>query len=118
MKYTVAALSMFLSLGAHVSWACDRVAAGYETKDIMYVVCTDLSGLSGQEASDLIGKLFDQYKGPPDEVAIYFVASPTLVGKVNPSGNELVGFYYTHNNSLEIWPNSISNKKLVKVTWQ
>jgi hypothetical protein len=118
MKNFVLLLIILLSFSTHASSACDKVVSDYETKDIMYVICSDLSTLSDEEASDLIIRLFNQYKGPPDEVAIYFVLSAELVGKTNPEGNELVGFYYTHNNKLEIWPNLKSRKKVIEVTWK
>jgi hypothetical protein len=118
MKNIVLILSILLSFGAHASSTCYKVVSDYETKDIMYVICSDLSSLSEEEASDLIIRLFNQYKGLPDEVAIYFVASAELVGKASPEGNELVGFYYSHNSKLEIWPNSESSKKVIEITWK
>jgi len=118
MKNFVLLLFIFLSFSAHSSSACDKVVSSYETKDVMYVICTDLSTLSDEEASDLVIRLFNQYRGPPDEVAIYFVTSAELVGKTKPEGNELVGIYYTHNNKLEIWPNLKSRKKVIEITWK
>jgi hypothetical protein len=118
MRILLLLLSSLYSLSSLSFNECNKVAAGYENRDIMYVVCKDLSSISKDAASDLIINLFNQYKGPPDEIAIFFVASPDLIGKTNPEGRELTGFYYSHSNKLEIWPNSINNKKEIEITWK
>ncbi len=117
MKILLLLLSSLYSLSSLSFNECNKVASGYEKRDIMYVVCKDLSGVDERSASELIINLFGQYKGPPDEVAIFFVATPDLIGKTNPEGHELVGFYYSHSNKLEIWPNSKNNKEF-EITWK
>lgn len=100
------------------SYACDKVAPGYERFDAMFVVCKGLSGHSNDEISDLIINLFNQYKGPPDEVAIYFVSNKNLIGKPDITDDGLVGFYYTRDNNLVLWPNSDNQRKTLQVVWK
>ncbi|MEE4245627.1 MAG: hypothetical protein V2I33_09460 [Kangiellaceae bacterium] len=84
--------------------SCDKVAKGYESSDDMYVVCNDLSQLSLSEANGKLKNIFEQYKGEPDEILVYFVSDNKLVGvaedKLKPE--EFVGRYYTHNSTLII----------------
>jgi len=109
---------MTLASNIYASEKCSKVVSGYEAQDIMYVICKDLSHLSNKKASELIINIFNQYKGPPDEILVYFVASKSSVGKTNPEGNELVGSYYTHSSELEIWPNSKNKKRVIKIKWE
>ena len=117
MKIIATLLFMVLTINAYASEKCNTVVHGYEAQDIMYVVCKDLSHLTNKKASQLIISIFNQYKGPADEILVYFVASKGSVGKINPEGNELVGLYYTHSRELEIWPNSKNKKRVVKIKW-
>ena len=118
MKTIATLILMTLTLNSHASEKCNEVVSGYETQDEMYVVCKDLSHLTNNNASKLIINIFNQYKGPPDEILVYFVASKKSVGLNNPVGNELVGSYYTHSNELEIWPNSKTKKRVIKIKWE
>lgn len=118
MKIIAAFILMTLTINIFASNNCNKVVSGYEAKDIMYVICKDLSYLTKNKASELIINIFNQYKGPPDEILVYFVASKKSVGITNPEGNELVGSYYTHSNELEIWPNSKTNKRAIKIEWK
>ncbi len=115
MKIYTTLLFLCVALNTYASEKCNKVVPGFETQDIMYVICKDLSPLSNIEASELIINILNQYKGPPDEILVYFVVSKKSVGKTNMEGNELVGSYYTHSNELEIWPNSKNKKKAIKV---
>ena len=115
MKVIFAIILTIIASNIYASEKCSKVVSGFEAQDIMYVICKDLSFLSNNEASRLIINIFNQYKGPPDEIRIYFVASSKSVGISNIKGNELVGSYYTHSNELEIWPNSKSNKRVINI---
>lgn len=101
-----------------ISNACDRVVTGYEKSDSMFVICADLSSFSVEDVSELIIGLYNQYKGPPDDVAIYFVTGKEFVGNLNIKDNNLVGFYYTHDNNLIIWPNFKDDVKTLQVVWK
>ena len=115
MRIVLFCLAIFYS---GISNACDRVVTGYEKSDSMFVICEDLSLFSVEDASELIIGLFNQYKGPPDEVAIYFVTGKNFVGNLNIQDDNLVGFYYTHDNNLIIWPNSKNELKTLQVVWK
>ena len=117
MKY-IALILIFLSTFAIANDDCSKVVNGYEKSSSMYVICDDLTKLDKLSASDLIINLFNQYKGEPDEIAIYFVKSKEFLGEHDFSGNELTGFYYTHSNKLEIFPNSTTNKKVIEIEWK
>lgn len=115
VRKIVIAVLVFFSLPG---FACEKVVAGYESKDLMYVVCPSLEGLSSVEASALVANVMSQYIGPPDEVLVYFVVSSELVGKPerDMSDSELVGVYYTHESKLFIWPNSKSRKNTIELS--
>ena len=117
MKIITAFILMALVFNAQATEMCNKVVSGYESQDVMYVLCNDLSSLSSNEASQLIVNVFNQYKGPPDEILVYFVAAKELVGNPNIKDNKLVGSYYTHNNNLVIWPNSKTNKREIQIKW-
>lgn len=99
--------------------SCDKVAEGYESSDEMYVVCNDLSLITLDEANAKLKKIFEQYKGEPDEILIYFVPDNKFVGvaqdKLKPE--EFVGWYYTHNSTLVIWPNIPEKRKELQLKW-
>ncbi|VAW81951.1 hypothetical protein MNBD_GAMMA12-1968 [hydrothermal vent metagenome] len=91
---------------------CGQVAPGYEQKSTMYVVCRDLNVNNKREATLLIKKVMSQYSGPPDEIVIHFVKSKSSIGEAKPTAQESVGYYYTHNNRLLIWPKIKSKAKV------
>ena len=111
-------LSTF-SLQALASDKCEKVVSGYESKDTMYVVCDSLSGITLEQANQKLKSIFDQYKSEPDEIIVYFVSSHALVGKPDSElqPEEFVGFYYTHNSTLIIWPNIKSRRKEMYLKW-
>ncbi len=117
-KLSATIILMFLVFPSIVS-ACGKVAEGYEDRDKMYVVCPNLSNLSNDDASQLVLNVMNQYKGPPDEVIVYFVSSKKVVGKPEAEINamELVGYYYTHSHQLIVWPKLKTLKKVVEITW-
>ncbi|MDO6721582.1 hypothetical protein Q4575_19425 [Psychrosphaera sp. 1_MG-2023] len=98
---------------------CDQVVSGYESSDVMYVICDNLSGLTLKEANQTLEHIFEQYKGPPDEILVYFVSSKKLVGvpekKLKPE--DLIGIYYTHDSILTAWPYIESRKKEYQLKW-
>jgi hypothetical protein len=98
---------------------CEKVVSGYETKDTMYVVCDSLTGITLEQANQKLKSIFEQYKGEPDEIIVYFVSSQKLVGKSDTElqPEDFVGFYYTHNSVLIIWPNIESRKKEMYLKW-
>ena len=96
---------------------CDKVVPGYEDKDVMYVLCGELSINNSNEATKLMKKIMSQYKGPPDEILVYFVRSKSSVGVENPKAEEMVGYYYTHSNELVVWPEIKSKTKAFKIEW-
>ena len=110
-------LLLFLITPSFVFAECENVVPGYETKDIMYVLCSELSISSSSEATRLIKTILGQYKGPPDEILVYFVKSKSSIGVENPSQEELVGYYYTHSNELVIWPGNKSKTVAFKIDW-
>ena len=118
-KFIATFITLLAIVFSSSSFACNKVAQGYEDKDTMYVVCGNLSGLSSDKASKLVRSIMSQYTGPPDEIIVYFVASSDLVGKAENamSETELVGYYYTHSPELVIWPSSKTLKKVVGLTW-
>ena len=101
IQATLIAILMFLSFSA---LGCGKIEDGYETQDIMYSICPNLAELPNDSISKLIRVLLSQYKGPPDEILIYFVASNELVGKTKLEGDELVGYYYTHSHEIVVFP--------------
>ena len=115
MKIITTLLFLVSTLNVFASEKCDKVVPGFEAKDTMYVICEDLSSLSQAKASELITNLVKQYKGPPDEIIIYFVTTEDSVGKSNLKGSELAGVYYTHSHKLEIRPNSKKNKRTIEI---
>jgi hypothetical protein len=93
---------------------CAKMVNGYEDKDQIFVLCKDLEKFTNTELSGIVKSILEQYVGPPDEVAIFFVARRDLIGVTRISGPGFTGFYYTHDNIIEINPNS-SNKKSIKI---
>lgn len=115
MKLRLMIILLLFSINA---LACDKIVEGYQKSDGMFVICDDLSALSTDDVSELIINLFNQYQGPPDEISIFFVSSSEFVGDRNLTDDNLVGFYYTHDNNLIIWPNSNTNKRIVQIIWK
>lgn len=120
MKILNVTMALLFILLIFEAGACDKVVDSYESKDTMYVVCPNLANLSNDNSSKLVFRILAQYKGPPDEVTVYFVSNSSMVGKSESDmgEQELVGYYYTHNHELVIWPNSKSLKRVVQLTWQ
>lgn len=110
---------LFMLLSCNTA-ACDKVVDGYESKDTMYVVCPNFANLSNDQTSKLVLGVLAQYKGPPDEITVYFVANSAVAGKPESDMDEqeLVGHFYTHNHELVILPNSKSLKRVVQLAWQ
>ena len=68
---------------------CDQVVAGYESNDVMYVICKDLAGFTLEQANQKLKSIFDQYQGEPDEILVYFVSNLKSVGKPKSIGQPL-----------------------------
>ena len=114
MKHFLLFISLILSPASFASEDCSKIVDGYQDKDTIFVLCSDLMKFNDAEAANIVKSIFSQYVGPPDEVLIYFVAMPELVGATRINGPGITGLYYTHDNILEINPNS-GNKRSVKV---
>ncbi|MFL0804629.1 MAG: hypothetical protein K6L81_12990 [Agarilytica sp.] len=106
-------LIILLLLASFKAFSCDKIVEGYETKDTMYSICPNFAELPDDMASKLVYVLLKQYRGPPDEILIYFVASKEFVGK----DKELLGYYYTHSHEIVVHPGSEKETKF-KVTWK
>jgi len=110
-------LLLFLITPSFLFAECENVVTGYETRDIMYVLCGELSISSSGEATRLIKTILGQYEGPPDEIMVYFVKSESSIGVENPSQEDLLGYYYTHTNELVIWPGNKPKTMVFKIEW-
>jgi len=115
MKLTIGLLA-FLCVFANHSFACDKAAKIDEMQSIIYSVCPNFPELPNDSASKLVMNLLSQYTGQPDEIMIYFLASKEGIGKLQPSKDELLGYYYTHDHKIVVWPNT-KKEKIVKPTW-
>ncbi|MBB3170215.1 hypothetical protein [Simiduia aestuariiviva] len=116
MKVAQFLIPALLGVSSHC-YGCSVVEEGYEDKDIMYSVCPNFAELSNDNASKLVNMLLSQYRGPPDEILIYFVALKELVGKQEYEPGELLGYYYTHSHKIIMLPDTAQEKE-VEVTWQ
>jgi hypothetical protein len=116
MARIVLILLLFFSSSTYAD-SCYTVVEGYEAEDVMYVLCNELPVSNEVGASKLIAKVMGQYKGPPDEIVVYFISSIEQIGGVKPSSENLVGFYYTHSNKLTIWPGLENKKRVFNIQW-
>ncbi|MCL6415667.1 hypothetical protein MIB92_08390 [Aestuariirhabdus sp. Z084] len=118
MSRLLAVVMMFLAMDAYSYQGCDKLATGYEAGYTLYVLCDDLTGITEPEASALMRKLFAQYRGPRDEVLVYFVKSPGSFGRTQFESSSFVGVYYTHDNSLIIWPEIEAKRESFAIEWE
>ena len=102
MNKNVLLLLFSLTVPGLAFGVCDNVESGYEDKDVMYVLCSVLAVKNDGEATKLIQNIMSQYKGPPDEIFVYFVKSKSSIGKEGLTDDEITGYYYTHSNELVI----------------
>lgn len=106
MKNIAAIIALLFSTSVFADEECRKIVEGYEDKDTLFVLCSDLEKYTDEEASAIVKAVFDQYTGPPDEILVYFVSKPELIGATRISGQGITGLYYTHDSILEINPNS------------
>ncbi|SMF69181.1 hypothetical protein SAMN02745866_04350 [Alteromonadaceae bacterium Bs31] len=110
-------IGLVFSVMASANEECNKIVSGYENSDTIYVVCDDLSDISQEAANKLIKEIFNQYKGPPDEIFVFFISSTDYVGKFEFPPEVWVADYYTHHNQLTIWPKVKEKTRVIKIQW-
>lgn len=116
-KVILILVGLTLSAMASAAEKCNKIVSGYENSDTIYVVCDDLSGISQEAADNLIKEIFSQYKGPPDEIFVFFISSLDYVGKFEFPPEVWVADYYTHHNQLTLWPKIKGKTRAIKIQW-
>ncbi len=114
MKYISLLIFSLISLDSIAS-SCRTIVKYDELQSTIYVVCPELPALSGKEASKIIEDIFASKKFAPDEYKIYFVATKNLISSTSYKSKSLIGWYYTHNQELIVWPNVESKKKILNL---
>ena len=108
-------IGLTFSAMASAAERCNKIVSGYESSDIIYVMCDDLLGISQGAANKLIKEIFNQYKGPPDEIFVFFINSPDYVGKFEFPPEVWVADYYTHHSQLTLWPKIKEKTRVIKI---
>ncbi|MBB3170217.1 hypothetical protein [Simiduia aestuariiviva] len=96
----VAALFSFNTLAD----TCTEIAKYDELMSQIYVVCPDLPNINDDDLGTIVYTIFKENEFTPDEYTIDFVTSKQFLTQESLTKENHVGFYYTHDNGLIIWP--------------
>ncbi|MBY6213281.1 hypothetical protein KUV95_17190 [Microbulbifer agarilyticus] len=109
-------LIIFSSAYAIEPLACSKAAEIDEDRSIIYSVCPGFAELSNDKASKLVKNLLSEYNGQPDEVLIYFLQSKNETVEISPLEEAVIGFYYTHDHKIVVWPNT-QKERVIEPAW-
>jgi hypothetical protein len=115
MKYILVTILSLLSSTVFAG-SCIEIAKYDELNSQIIVVCPNLYKFNNEKASKTVRKIFSSRKFVPDEYEIYFVVSKDNLVVKDLTPNELVGWYYTHDNQLTIWPEIPNKKKIMQLS--
>jgi len=120
MKVSFLFILFSLSFSVLATDNCAQVVEGYEDNSNMYVVCSALPLMDLAEKNQQMETIMGQYEGEPDKITVYFVSSPSAVGKAYHalSNKELVGIYDAHDSLLTLWPKIASSKNEMFLDWE
>jgi hypothetical protein len=113
LKIILIAMTLF-SIKAFAA-ECAEIAKYDEDKSEIYVVCPNLDNLSDSEISKAISTVFASRGFVPDEYTIDFVLSAAYLTQATLTKDNHIGFYYTHDNQLVIWPKNSGKKRVVQL---
>lgn len=94
---------------------CSEIAKYDEPNSEIYVVCPDLPIKSTPELIAIVHAIFTKNTLQPDEYTIDFVTSKQFLTQESLKKENHVGFYYTHNGELVIWPKNQETTRNVKL---
>jgi len=117
-KLVVFVIIFMFSIELHANESCNKVVSGYEKSDLMYVVCPDLPNLSLEQMNRAVKAVMAHNTIVMDEILVYFVATKGDVGNDNLKPNNFIGFYYTHDSILTLWPEIESKRKDIKINYE
>jgi hypothetical protein len=95
--------------------SCTDIASYDELMSEIYVVCPNLDNISDEDLGTIVYTIFTKNKFPPDEYTIDFVTSNKFIAQDSLTKENHIGFYYTHDNGLIIWPKDPSKKRHVQL---
>ena len=113
LKIVFIAITLF-SIKVFAS-GCAEIAKYDEETSEIYVVCPNLDSLSDAEISKAVSTIFTSKEFPPDEHTIDFVLSAAYLTQATLTKDNHIGFYYTHDNQLVIWPKDSGKKRVVQL---
>ncbi|NQZ87800.1 MAG: hypothetical protein HRU38_00445 [Saccharospirillaceae bacterium] len=95
--------------------SCTEIAKYDELMSEIYVVCPNLDNISDDELGVIVYTIFTKNEFPPDEYTIDFVTSKKFITQDSLTKETHIGFYYTHDNGLMIWPKDPNKKRHVQL---
>jgi hypothetical protein len=110
-------LALTFSVESYANDSCNKVVSGYEKSDLMYVVCPNLASFTEEHMNQIVKAVMAQNITVPDEILVYFVATESDVGKNVLPPNNFIGFYYTHDSVLTLWPEIEAKKVDVQIVY-
>jgi hypothetical protein len=116
-KLAVFVIIFLFSIELYANESCNKVVSGYEKSDLMYVVYPNLPNLTLEQMNAAVKAVMSQNTIVMDEILVYFVATKGDVGNDNLKPNNFVGFYYTHDSVLTLWPDIESKRKDIKINY-
>ncbi len=114
MKLSLFILMSLLSFTS-ISDECFKVEKLDSARSEIYVVCPELPSKSDSELGNIIYTIFTENKFPPDEYVINFVISQEFLDHKSLNKINHIGFYYTHDNSLVVWPKNEAKKRYIRL---
>ncbi len=96
--------------------SCSEVARYDELMSQIYVVCPELPGMSKWEINEIVREIFSSQEFVPDEYTIDFVLSEQYLSQEKLTKTTHIGWYYTHNNRVTIWPQKPDSKKVIQLS--
>ena len=114
MKFSLLIFISLFSFSA-IADACSKVAKFDEARSEIYVVCPELPSKTDTELGNIVYTIFTSNEFPPDEYVIHFVISKEFLDHKLLNTDSHIGFYYTHDNGLVIWPKNEAKKRHVQL---
>jgi len=94
---------------------CAEIKHFDELMSEIYVVCPNLNELAEPEMSIIVEKIFSSRKFIPDEYIVNFVLSTSGLPPNKLTSENHIGWYYTHDHKIRIWPKNKSKSKEIQL---
>lgn len=117
MKYTAIIVVFFFS-GYLKAATYSDIKYFDDVMSEIFVVCPELPSLSEPEITTIVSKIFSSRKFVPDEYIINFVLSAEDLPPAKLAKENHVGWYYTHDHKIQIWPNIEAKKRVLQLSRQ